>query len=288
MDDLATSSFPLVAAASHTQFGPAGVLAFPSVQSRMVLGCHEGAGVVVLDGVAHPLRRGLMYLLPWGHAITYRADRDDPFFVYGMHVIPAHRADAPVELTVAHDARHHLHGSAARSPGSPSADGRRVVATDEAQRPGLAMLVRYTISVFMTGPTEDQARALGRLAMNELDRIPTVDVRENPAIPVDLRRLLRWIDTRLDRPLALRDLTRYDGRGASTLTRLFREHLDRAPMDWVLQTRIDRAGSMLASTHLGIAEIARANGIDDPYYFSRVFKARTGLSPRDWRTRQQI
>jgi len=69
---------------------------------------------------------------------------------------------------------------------------------------------------------------------------------------------------------------------------MFRRHLDRSPMDWVLQARIDRASSMLASTHLGIAEIARANGIDDPYYFSRVFKARTGLAPRDWRTRQLI
>ncbi len=287
MDDLATP-FPLVAAASHTQFGPAGVLAFPSVQSRMVLGCHEGTGTVVVDGLAHPLRRGLMYLLPWGHAITYRADRDDPFFVYGMHVIPAHLVDAPIELTVAHDPRHHLYGSPARSPGTPRPPGRTVLATDETQRPGLAMLVRYTISVFAAGPTDDQARALGRLGLDELDRPPVVDVRENPSVPAELRRLLRWIDTRLDEPLALRDLERFDGRGASTLTRMFRRHLATSPMDWVLAARIDRAGSMLASTHLGIAEVARANGIDDPYYFSRVFKARTGLAPREWRMRQQI
>lgn len=287
MDDLATS-FPLVAAASHTQFGPGGVLAFPSVQSRMVLGCHEGSGSVVLDGTEHPLRRGLVYLLPWGHAITYRADADDPFFVYGMHVISSHVKDVPVELTVAHDPRHHLYRSPARSPGSPPAAGRTVVATDETQRPGLAMLVRYTISVFAAGPTDDQARALGRLALDELDRPPAVDVRENPAIPPDLRRLLRWIDTRLGEPLALRDLARFDGRGASTLTRMFGRHLGTSPMDWVLRARIDRARSMLASTDLGIAEVARANGIDDPYYFSRVFKARTGLAPRDWRTRQQI
>lgn len=287
MDDLATP-FPLVAAASHTQFASGGVLTFSSVQSRMVLGCHEGSGVVVLDGVEHPLRRGLVYLLPWGHRITYRAAVADPFFVYGMHVIPAHRRDVPVELTVAHDPRHHLYGSPGRSPGSPPPDGRRVVATDEAQRPGLAMLVRYIISVFAAGPTVDQARALGRLGLDELDRTPTVAVRENPAVPVDLRRLLRWIDTRLGEPLALRDLTRFDGRGASTLTRLFRRHLGTSPMDWVLAARIERAGSMLASTHLGIAEVARANGIDDPYYFSRVFKARTGLAPREWRTRQLI
>lgn len=287
MDDLATS-FPLLAAASHTQFAPAGVLTFGSVQSRMALGCHEGSGTVVLNGVQHPLRRGLVYLLPWGHAITYCAAADDPFFVYGMHVIPAHRSDAPVELTVAHDQRHHLYRSPDRSAGTPPTIGRTVVATDESQRPGLAMLVGYTISVFAAGPTRDQARALGRLALDELDRIPALDVRENPSVPPELRRLLRWIDTRLGEPLALRDLARFDGRGASTLTRMFRRHLDRSPMDWVLQARIDRASSMLASTHLGIAEIARANGIDDPYYFSRVFKARTGLAPRDWRTRQLI
>ena len=285
MDDLAPT-FPVVALAASTQFAAGGVLSFPSVQSRMVLGCHDGRGTVVLNGVEHPLTRGLVYLLPWGHAIIYRASDEDPFLVYGMHVIPAHARDVPIELTVAHDPRHHLYGTAARSPG-PRA-GHEVVRTDESRRPALAMLVRYAIAVFGAGARDDQARALGRLAIAELESTPEVDVRADPAVPAELRRLLRWIDAHLTEPLALRDLVRVDGRGTSTLNRLFRDHLGRSPMDWVLHCRVERACALLSSTHRGVAEIARETGFDDPYYFSRVFKARTGRSPRAWRTHRQI
>jgi AraC family transcriptional regulator of arabinose operon len=47
--------------------------------------------------------------------------------------------------------------------------------------------------------------------------------------------------------------------------------------------RMTRARGLLDRTTLTIAEIARAVGYDDPLYFSRHFRDRHGVSPREYR-----
>lgn len=282
--------FALVTQASHTQFAPGGVLHFPCVQSRMVLGCHDGTGTVELNGMEHPVSAGRLYLLPWGHAISYHADPADPFFVYGVHVIGWHRADAPVELTTPHTARHHLFDvpwRASAAPGAPEPPSQ-VIVSSERERPGLAALSRYAIEVFRAGQVRvESARALGELAVAELD----AQVRTGAGateLPARLRAVLGWLDGRLDQPVTLVELARAGGCAPATITRMFRRYLGRPPLAWLTDRRIDRACDLLASSHSGIAHIGRSCGFDDPYYFSRVFKARTGLSPSDWRLRHQL
>ncbi len=46
------------------------------------------------------------------------------------------------------------------------------------------------------------------------------------------------------------------------------------------------ATRLLDDESLNIAQVARASGYTDPAYFSRVFRARFGQSPRAWRNAQ--
>jgi AraC-like DNA-binding protein len=45
--------------------------------------------------------------------------------------------------------------------------------------------------------------------------------------------------------------------------------------------------ALLRDTDLAVAEVARNVGYDDPYYFSRVFKAREGCAPLYYRRRSR-
>jgi AraC-like DNA-binding protein len=48
---------------------------------------------------------------------------------------------------------------------------------------------------------------------------------------------------------------------------------------------MDHAKQLLATTDEKIETVAAMIGLDDPFYFSRVFHEREGCSPREFRTR---
>ncbi|MFK4088522.1 helix-turn-helix domain-containing protein [Kribbella sp. NPDC020789] len=55
------------------------------------------------------------------------------------------------------------------------------------------------------------------------------------------------------------------------------------PQELVLRTRLSTAKALLAEEELSVAAVARRVGYEDPAYFSRLFTARTGESPRAFR-----
>jgi transcriptional regulator GlxA family with amidase domain len=55
------------------------------------------------------------------------------------------------------------------------------------------------------------------------------------------------------------------------------------PREYIRHVRLERAKTLLATTALRIAEIARATGANDHSTFTRRFRAPTGVSPRQFR-----
>ena len=64
----------------------------------------------------------------------------------------------------------------------------------------------------------------------------------------------------------------------------FKEWSGTSPVKYRNGMRIAAARSLLLNSNLTVSEIASEIGFDDPYYFSRIFKKLTGLSPRQIRT----
>ena len=63
----------------------------------------------------------------------------------------------------------------------------------------------------------------------------------------------------------------------------FKKWAGRSPVDYRNELRTTAAASLLRSTNLSISEVALRVGFEDPYYFSRVFKKNTGISPAAYR-----
>ncbi|EGO62852.1 AraC family transcriptional regulator [Acetonema longum] len=60
---------------------------------------------------------------------------------------------------------------------------------------------------------------------------------------------------------------------------LFQKHTGIAPLDYLIDYRVRRARELLCATFRSIAEISTCVGYPDPYYFSKLFKKRTGFTP---------
>jgi AraC-like DNA-binding protein len=87
-----------------------------------------------------------------------------------------------------------------------------------------------------------------------------------------------------ERP-AVHELARRAGMGTTAFRAAFERTMGRAPHRYLEERRMERAARALVDTDHKIIKIAAAEGYDDPYHFSRVFRRVMGVSPRGYRAR---
>lgn len=98
-----------------------------------------------------------------------------------------------------------------------------------------------------------------------------------------LEAAIAWIERHLDQPLRPAELARRVGLSVRQLERLTRERLGESPAGLASKLRLQAARNHLFYSDMPIQEVAIATGFSSPSVFSRCFKARFGLSPREFR-----
>jgi len=66
------------------------------------------------------------------------------------------------------------------------------------------------------------------------------------------------------------------------LNEVFKAYTGMTPYQYCIHAKINRAKEILSSGESSVKEIAWQVGFDDQYYFSRLFKKKTGSSPSQW------
>ena len=72
------------------------------------------------------------------------------------------------------------------------------------------------------------------------------------------------------------------GVSTSHLNAVFKSYTAMTPYQFFISIKIRKAKEMLERGDLAIKEVAFRLGFEDPYYFSRLFKQKTGISPSRW------
>ncbi len=97
-------------------------------------------------------------------------------------------------------------------------------------------------------------------------------------------RVLAWIEENMERRIKLDDAARYVHRSRSTISHLFRSELKMSFQQSVIEARLNRAEKYFRETpDATVAEIALRVGIEDQYYFSRLYRKNRGKSPTQYR-----
>lgn len=106
--------------------------------------------------------------------------------------------------------------------------------------------------------------------------------------PWQIRRACDIIEANLSGDPSIGMLSQECGISASYFARAFRTSLGMTPHQWITKRRVERAKFLMAQTAESLAEIAVMCGFVDQSHLGRHFAGQVGVSPGQWRRRQQI
>jgi len=226
----------------------------------------EGKGVYVLDGAEFPVADDDLFVLYPDTEIVCRADKEDPFM---LQAVSFNGADALLLLNAA--------GFQKKEP------VRHL--DEEVADPVMRLMVGlYTFrGQEIYGTTQTTSFLYALMAM--LVKTATWDQTAMPpgwTGAVHLQKALDFINENYSRPITVKDIADHVNLSRTRLYRLFLQHVFLSPQQYLAEYRIREGRNLLEKRRGSIKEIAQAVGIDDPLYFSRVFKQMCGKSPTEY------
>jgi two-component system response regulator YesN len=97
----------------------------------------------------------------------------------------------------------------------------------------------------------------------------------------------QYILNNVEKRIMLQDVAEYVCISSGYLSTLFRREYNQSLVDFINQTKIDVACQFLRETGFRINEIAYKLGFENAFYFTRVFRRHTGLTPSEYQTRMR-
>lgn len=97
-----------------------------------------------------------------------------------------------------------------------------------------------------------------------------------------LRYALDFVAGNYSRNISVEDIAKSAGISRSGLYRAFMKHMGVSPVRYLANFRVEQACSLLRRSDLSVESVACSVGFEDALYFSRVFKAHMGASPRKY------
>lgn len=225
----------------------------------IVIACSSGSGWLrSAAGVRH-IGPGMAVAIPPGVPHAYGADAGDPWTIRWCHVRGTDVPDLLAALDTQHDAGVHTLRSPERVTG----------------------LLDDIVRALEHGPSPARLIDAAGLAWHLLARLAVDRV-----LPVDggpVERTLRYLDAHVDTTARVSELAAAVGVSGSHLAALFRAATGGGILAYHQGVKMAHARRLLDTTSASVAEVGRAVGMDDPFYFSRRFRDTHGMSPRAYR-----
>ncbi|HIY56880.1 MAG TPA: AraC family transcriptional regulator [Candidatus Tetragenococcus pullicola] len=223
--------------------------------------CLDGAGNIEVDNKKRiQLRRGEIFCIPPLCPHRYYSKVEEPWSILWMHF-------------------HSSQGEVWRL------NEQKTITIKDSQR--YSMLQSHFVDLFDLGEQVSLtnlsfcASQLLRLILSEIYLLKDADTADTQN--TYLVKCIKYMDDHISDDLTLKEIATYLDISPSYLSTLFKRYLNKSPIDYFIEMRIEQACKYLKLSDLKIYEVAEKVGYTDAYYFSRIFKKVTGSSPKNYR-----
>jgi len=236
------------------------------LENNLLVFCAKGSGIVMIDGEQIPVSSDQFFIIPKGDVFKFYS-----VITVNSRLLTAHfNGDSTVLLAD--------HFSVVRNliPSVNNKVANREMLFDE---------IFNNLSIgFHDENLEYVNFCFGHLLATFIYAYKTSDDladESNPAV----RRSIDFMNKNLGEKLTLSQISKEAGYSSTYFTTLFKMETNYAPLTYFSHLKIVKACEYLDYTGRKVKEISFLLGYTDPYYFTKDFKKRMGLSPRHYRNR---
>ena len=232
--------------------------------------CIEGAGWFSLNNEVHQVSRNQYFILPAGVPHKYGSDESNPWTIYWIHYKGKLASQFSSGLNYPIEIKPAVHSRIS---------GRidlfeEIFRTYEMGYSRENML--YASSVFF--------HFLGSLRYLQQYRYAAKDESaENDLVTA----AIHYMKENTEKKLSLTEIADHIGYSPSHFSILFNKRTGYSPIYYFNQLKIQQACQLLDFTDMKINQVCYKVGIDDSYYFSRLFSKMMGMSPKLYKKQQK-
>lgn len=236
------------------------------LDNHLLIFCSKGGGIIQILNNQLPFRQNQYCIIPEGFSFKIQTDISDPSVFYTCKFNGEKSKVMEKDFTVVRDI----------IPSVNNMVANRIMLFDE--------LFNNLTKGFYNANYKYINLTFGHLLATFLYASKTVDdfpEEQNPGIT----RAIHFMDQNLNKKLSLDEIANEAGYSPSYLATIFRKKTGYSPLSYFSHLKITKSCEYLDYSKFKIKEISFMMGYSDPYYFSKDFQKKIGLSPRNYRKR---
>ncbi len=237
------------------------------VEQHILVYCIEGEGWVKIKSKQYQIKAGEFFIIPPFHAHKYGANEANPWTIYWIH-FDGRQSNGLVDLLIKksgghkaflhyHEQRIHLFDSIYQLLES-GFDAENLLFVN--------MCFQYFLTTFIF---HDK--------YNSMTRIPEQDA---------INRSIDLMSKKIDQMIPLEEIATSVNLSTSHFSALFKKKTGFSPIEYFNHLKVQKACQYLLFSDWRVKEIAFKLGVEDPYYFSRLFTKVMGMSPNEYREKR--
>ena len=101
----------------------------------------------------------------------------------------------------------------------------------------------------------------------------------------EIKTMMEYVQDHYKNKVSLEDIATVGGMGKTNCTKLFRRYLNKSPIEYLIEYRLQKGVELLVSSNLNITEICFETGFTSSSYFAEQFREKMGCTPKEYRRR---